>query len=207
MDAQAVFSGFYARDAWNGGSGPGSAREFCEPLVSFLRGLVIDEGIGSICDIGCGDLQWMPDVAGIPGMEYTGIDVVPAVIAANRERFRWGRFIRADLTRDLDWYPRADLYWMKDVLQHWPDEIVVDWLDRFFAVHPLARLLVCNCSHQTTTPRALDRKWHFAPLSGSLPPLRDYAPEVLFEWSGKTVYRLHARSPSLRPEMSDVPAA
>jgi hypothetical protein len=92
-------------------------------------------------------------------------------------------------------------------LQHWPDEVVVDWLDRFFAVHPLARLLVCNCSNQTATPRRLDRRWHFAPLSGSLPPLRDYAPEVLFQWSGKAVYRLHARSPSLRPEISDGPAA
>lgn len=213
MDAPSVFSNIYATDAWGSGSGPGSTPKFCRPLVDWLSRWIVRNRIDSIVDLGCGDCQWMPEVAMTTLSEYTGVDVVLDVIHANKSRHgAWAHFLWDDFRTDPAGLPEGDLYWAKDVLQHWPDDEIVSWLDRFFAAKPDATLLVCNCSHQATTPRVLDSRWHFAPLSGSLPPLCDYSPQMLFQWSTKTVHRLfpagHHRSGSaLRAPTSDAPAA
>lgn len=206
MDAATLFAEIYRTDAWNGGSGPGSSPRFCEPLVDWLSGWILENGIRSVVDLGCGDCQWMPDVVRRTGIRYRGIDVVLDVIHANKVREPRLDFAWDDFTTDPSVLPVADLYWSKDVLQHWSDEQIASWLDRFFAARPEAVLLVANCSNQTSSPRTLDPRWHFAPLSGSLDPLRRYHPDMLFQWSGKSVYRLHSRSSTRQPRTSDIPA-
>jgi hypothetical protein len=199
MDAASVFTDIYARDAWTGGSGPGSDPKFCEPLVDWLSQYIHRERVDWIVDLGCGDCQWMPEVVMRTLTRYIGIDCVLDVIHANKQRghvaleFRWDQF-----ATDPAAIPDADLYWCKDVLQHWTDAEIVSFLDRFFAAKPGARLLVCNCAGQTQSPRTLDQRWHFAPLSGTMEPLSRYSPERLFSWNGKHVYRVfcagHQRS-------------
>jgi hypothetical protein len=212
MDAASVFSDIYARDAWSGGSGPGSTPAFCGPLVDWLVAYCNAQNVGSIVDLGCGDCQWMPQVVGKIKSRYLGVDCVLDVVRANKMRFltdmdfMWGHF-----DADPAFIPRADLYWMKDVLQHWPDDEIVSFLDRFFAAKPGARLLVCNCADQKASPRILDLRWRFHPLSGTMEPLSRYSPERLFAWNGKHVYRLrcagHQRAGSFLPDRtSDTPS-
>lgn len=195
MDAAQVFSRIYATDAWNGGSGPGSTPEFCRPLVDWLVAYVNENGVRRLVDFGCGDFQWMPEVLDRTGVDYLGLDVVPSLIATHRQRHPRCRFDVIDAaTADASALPAADLYWAKDVLQHWTDDAITGFLDRLFAVRPRARVVVCNCTGQRPGPRRLDARWHFAPLDGERHPLAAYQPEHLFAWDRKKVYRLHQRA-------------
>jgi hypothetical protein len=205
MDATSVFSAIYEEDRWAGGSGPGSTPEFCRPVATWLAGFIQDHKIRSLVDVGCGDFQWMPQVIAATGVRYTGLDVVPGLIERHRAAWPAHRFELFDATSDS--LPDADLYWSKDVLQHWPTDAIELFLDRFFAARPLAQLLVANCTGQQRGPRQLDDRWHFAPLDGSLPPLSLFSPRLMFSWNGKHVYLLHHRSRSTAGRMSDGPAA
>jgi hypothetical protein len=191
MDPASVFSAIYAGDRWTGGSGPGSRPGFCRPLVRWLTNYIRDNDIGSLCDLGCGDFQWMPDVLRATGIDYTGLDVYGPLISRHRAAYREYRFCELAVSvAELGRIPEAGLYWCKDVLQHWPSGTISDFLGGFFAARPAARLLVCNCAGQTSDVRTLDDRWHFAPLDGTRPPLSAFRPVLLFAWGGKHVYSL-----------------
>jgi hypothetical protein len=200
MDATALFSGIYDQDRWTGGSGPGSTPDFCRPVAGFLAAYIRDNRVRSLVDLGCGDFQWMPGVLAETGVCYVGLDVVPALIDRHRAAWPGRRFDLFDVSAaPAGEIPAADLYWSKDVLQHWPSELVTAFLDLFFAAKPGAHLLVCNCAGQAADDRVLDDRWHFAPLGAGQPPLADFAPELVFAWRGKHVYRLHQRAASTLP--------
>jgi hypothetical protein len=205
MDAPRVFSKIYKEDRWHGGSGPGSDPDFCRPLVEWLSEYIRSAGVKTLVDLGCGDFRWMPEVIAATGISYTGLDVVP--LESHRPGPGVG-FRHLDVsTADPSTLPDADLYWAKDVLQHWPTSSITGWLDRFFDHRPDAHLVVANCAGQRDHARRLDDRWHFAPLEGNRKPLALFRPQLLFVWSGKHVYRLHHRSFSTAVRMSDGPAA
>lgn len=189
----AVFDAIYREDRWHGGSGPGSDPEFCRPLVAWLRGYVREHGIRSMVDLGCGDLRWMPAALCELNVRYTGLDAVASLIEQHRsKRLPAGgwTFKVADVSScPISDIPAADLYWAKDVLQHWPDDAIVRFLDALFAARPQAHVVVVNCSGQIG-PRSLDARYHFAPLSPGMEPLARYHPQPLMEWGGKAVVRL-----------------
>lgn len=189
-DMEKVYSDIYARDRWGGGSGPGSAPLYCAPLADFLSEWLNLEGARSLCDLGCGDLQWMPSVVERTGVRYVGVDCVPDLIERHtRERAGDERyeFRYADVSQ-MTSYPDADVYFIKDVLQHWPTATVADWLQRFFAACPDARLLVVNCTGQPAH-RSL-QNGGFSPLDGDKPPFADYEGKPLFAWATKRMYEL-----------------
>jgi hypothetical protein len=85
-----------------------------EALPPLLRRL----GVRTLCDAPCGDAGWIS--ACQLGVDYVGIDIVPALIEANRARAARGelsgRFLVADITRDE--LPAADLILCRDCLVH-----------------------------------------------------------------------------------------
>lgn len=203
MDASQIFSEIYNQNRWNGGSGPGSDVGFCRPLVAWLVRFVQENGIRSVVDFGCGDFRWMPEVLDATGVHYLGFDVVQSLIRQHRANYpRWS-FETLDVgTAHPSAVPAADLYWAKDVLQHWSNEQIETFLDRFFTARPSANLVVCNCTGQQSDRRRLDDCYRFAPLDGTRRPLAAYRPQLLYVWGGKHVYRLHQRSP-----MTDFPTS
>jgi SAM-dependent methyltransferase len=124
-----AFRHIYETDHWNGGSGEGSAVDATEAYRRVLETVVASSDVRSIVDAGCGDWQFsrLVDWA---GKEYTGVDIVPEVVAANRAAF--GRdtvdFVAADIRTEH--LPSADLLVCKDVLQHWDVESVQRFLAR-----------------------------------------------------------------------------
>lgn len=54
----------------------------------------------------------------LAGIDYTGVDIVPAIISRNQELYGspYIRFAVADITRDV--LPRADLILCRDALDH-----------------------------------------------------------------------------------------
>ncbi len=121
-------------------SGPGSDPERSREYLEILRERIGRPGIRRVVDLGCGDWSLAREVEW-GEVEYVGVDVVPELIDSLRRRFqRPGvRFERRDLLRDP--LPPGDLAIVKDVLQHWPNAAVHEFLPRLGAY---AEALVTN---------------------------------------------------------------
>lgn len=201
-DITRTFSDIYARKEWGEGSGPGSTPEFCAPLESFLARFIAEQRIRTICDLGCGDMQWMPGLVFRAAVRYIGVDCVPELITAHHAKYPPPQFqflmraITPELCAEL---PPADLYFIKDVLQHWPSATVEAFLDAFFAARPAAVLLTVNDCDQRSPDRASELGPTTA-LHKEYPPLNKYCPEELFAWGGKALYRLFRPATAMRPQ-------
>jgi hypothetical protein len=98
-----------------------------EALPALLQGL----GARSLLDAPCGDAGWIGRMQ--LDLDYTGVDIVPSLIAANRRRVTGGefsgRFLVADITRDA--LPHADVILCRDCLVHLSFENIVRAVGRF----------------------------------------------------------------------------
>ncbi|HWS54987.1 MAG TPA: class I SAM-dependent methyltransferase [Pyrinomonadaceae bacterium] len=115
-----VFSDIYRKNLWadpESVSGRGSTLARTEAIRRALPGLLAGVGARSLLDAPCGDFNWMRHVE-LGGVEYTGADVVPELIARNREAHGGpGRtFIVADVTRDR--LPKVDVILCRDCFIH-----------------------------------------------------------------------------------------
>lgn len=115
-----VFTEIYARNSWRGAdslSGPGSDREQTAALRRELPGLLGELRCRSVLDAPCGDFRWMSETA-LAGVTYIGVDVVPALVESNRERYQTPSrtFFHLDITSDH--LPHADLILCRDCLVH-----------------------------------------------------------------------------------------
>jgi hypothetical protein len=178
--AEAIFTSIHRRNAWRGGettSGPGSGREATAALRHELPRLLAELGCYSLLDAPCGDLCWLEE-AELPVASYCGIDIVEAVIAANRCRHgaRGRTFLCLDLCRDP--LPEADLVLCRDGLVH------LSFRDARAA---LANFRTCGARWllATTFPRlrenrdALTGEWR--PLNLELAPFRLPPPMTLLD--------------------------
>ena len=117
---QSTFAPFYEENRWGDDesvSGPGSSLMRTAKLREELPLLLRDIGARTLLDAPCGDFNWMKDTD--LGLEqYIGADIVPDLIARNRERYGTDQvqFRSLDLTRDK--LPRVDVILCRDCLIH-----------------------------------------------------------------------------------------
>ncbi len=115
---------FDNREFWNEryaqfpelGSGAGS-RGYSAWFKRELMGRIVrHNAIGSIVDIGCGDLCWLQDDL-LADLDYTGVDISEYIVQQNQQRFPQSRFLVHDIVGTaLD--VQADLVVSYDVLIH-----------------------------------------------------------------------------------------
>ena len=82
------FSEIYEKNLFNGGesrSGKGSRREQTAELQRELPALLRELNVREFLDAPCGDCNWIGELDW-KAVRYTGADVVPALIEANRAR-------------------------------------------------------------------------------------------------------------------------
>mmetsp|Transcript_23297 Transcript_23297/g.43807 ORF Transcript_23297/g.43807 Transcript_23297/m.43807 type:complete len:261 (-) Transcript_23297:90-872(-) len=185
LSLEETFSQIYATNAWGKGSGAGSLPAHCLRWIEFVRKFIKEHHVKSVVDLGCGDWQFSPYIYHDLGVEYVGYDVVPQVIEENRSR--WAshgfRFQQLEFSSQLANVQDAELYILKDVLQHWSSARVQDFLSRLRAAKASARfILVCNCAEPEDWPEMdiMDGGWR--PLHATRPPLSNFDPEVLFRF-------------------------
>ncbi len=116
------FSAIYTDGAWvhsesqasrSGlGSDPKNMHQISLELLTVFR----DFKVRSLLDIGCGDFQWMSQLD-LP-CDYIGVDVVPEIIAANKEKYERGDriFILSDATKGP--LPVVSIILCREVLFH-----------------------------------------------------------------------------------------
>ena len=115
---ESIFDFIYAHGVWGGGSGAGSDFSRTVLYVAYVQALMDKHDVRSVLDLGCGDWRFSRYLD-FSGRDYTGFDVVPSVVAANRTAFGAPniRFEQADLSTHPQ-FPPCDLILCKDVLQH-----------------------------------------------------------------------------------------
>lgn len=123
---RAVFSSIYQSNMWNHGaegesrSGEGSTVEVTANARRAIETIIRERGIKTMLDAPCGDFNWMQHTS-LEGVDYTGADIVPSLIAENNRRYaRPGRrFINLDIVEQT---PEAyDLINCRDCIQHLSD--------------------------------------------------------------------------------------
>jgi SAM-dependent methyltransferase len=143
---QERFTAIYADNVWGYGSGEGSLPVNTEGYICFLQEFMNDHGIQSVVDLGCGDWQFS-HLINWGGIQYKGFDVVQSVIDRNRAHYAKPN-ISFDLSpTNLADLPKADLLIVKDVLQHWRDERIAEFLPSLKR-YPFA--LITNCTGRRT---------------------------------------------------------
>ena len=118
-DAEDIYRQIYATDHWQGGSGPGSTADASAEYRRIVQRLLASTEIRRVLDVGCGDWQ-VGSLLDWSGIDYTGVDVVDSVIAANKARFGTAQVHFEVADARTGQLPPADLLLIKDVLQHWP---------------------------------------------------------------------------------------
>lgn len=127
-----VFSAIYANNSWGGTagqfcSGSGSAGPvadvYCDTVTSFIN----THEIKSVVDIGCGDFRIGSQIA-VAVESYTGIDVVPDLVAFNNKTYGHGgvKFLCLDAT--VGPLPAADLCLVRQVFQHLSNQQILSAL-------------------------------------------------------------------------------
>lgn len=196
-----AFTDIYEERVWGdnndikyaGSSGIGSSLEYNQSRwIPFLKNFILKNGVKSVVDLGCGDFQCGPVIYNsLPIEKYTGYDAYGKVVTANSERNLSSKFsfFHCDISNEVENIEPADLCILKDVLQHWPDEEIVLFMDQLVACKKYKLILLCNCS----TGEILENKLvggfvgGFHPLKAETYPLNKYNPKVVFGWHTKEV--------------------
>lgn len=117
-----VFSEIYDKAGWNlthqdSVSGEGSDTKQTTRLRAALPPLLQELGVRTMLDIPCGDFHWMQQVD-LSGIQYTGADIVPALVNQNQQRYasETRTFSLLDMTQDV--LPVTDLVFCRDCLVH-----------------------------------------------------------------------------------------
>ena len=123
LSVSETFQTIYSKKVWgdngepfcsgSGSYGPAS-EQYCEDVVKYIK----DNAVRNVVDLGCGDYAVGKRIVEGSGISYTGIDVVLELIEYHRKTVHDHRvsFLCADITKDP--LPHADLYLIRQVLQH-----------------------------------------------------------------------------------------
>ena len=121
------FEEIYANNEWGTGSGEGSAQVHTRGYVRFLRRFLRVRRIRSVVDLGCGDWQFS-QLVDWTGLQYRGYDIVPSVIERNERTFSASNVRFHHVSTSWSELPAADLLIAKDLLQHWSQSTILEWL-------------------------------------------------------------------------------
>jgi SAM-dependent methyltransferase len=115
-----IFSEIYHTNAWKDPesvSGRGSSLARTKVITSQLPVLLQELNANSLLDAACGDFNWMRN-AELGSVKYIGMDIVPDLIARNRQLYETAQrtFAVHDITKDR--LPDADVILCRDCLIH-----------------------------------------------------------------------------------------
>lgn len=186
-----VFTKVYTDRCWGdngnpsyaGSSGFGSTLQANEALAPVIQDIIRDHRIQSVVDLGCGDFRAGRHIYGGLGMRYTGYDAYKGVVDnCNKVHSDLGTFVHADISCHAQLAP-ADLCVIKDVLQHWPVDKIVTFMNGLVQSRKYKHILIINTKPSWAMQPGVDivMGW-FRGLSALEPPLDRYNAKVLCEY-------------------------
>lgn len=115
------FKEIYENQIWNFKnpdiplSGHGSSIGATKEIQGYLRELISSLKLGSLLDLGCGDLTWIPKAIS-SSFDYVGVDVYDRIIQSHHVNHPYWQFKIIDAIKES--LPSADLILIKDVIIH-----------------------------------------------------------------------------------------
>ena len=128
-----VFSKIYRNNLWadpESLSGRGSTLARTGVIRAELPRLLHDAGAKTLLDAACGDFNWMRH-CDLGSVQYIGVDIVPELIAQNREKFECQRRRFAILDITSTQVPEADIILCRDCFVHLSFKDIHSALDNF----------------------------------------------------------------------------
>lgn len=183
-DRATVFSAIYSSRFWNRGTSPESASGDGSTLAAtvntrrILERVIAEHGVKTLLDAPCGDFNWMQHVPlDNLGVKYTGADIVPDLIARNRQLFGspTRNFLRLDLVADPP-PPAHDLVLCRDCIMHLPNPDIARLLANISASG--SRLLLLTVHPRITVNEEIDRVGGYHGVNPAHPPFN--LPEPIF---------------------------
>ena len=184
-----IFTNIYDKKIWGIGSGSGSnvskdTLKYIQLLESIINNKEYD--IKTICDIGCGDWNFSKFI-NFGDKEYLGIDCVKSVIENNIKNYENQniRFIHK-IVND-DYIPKGyDLIIIKDVIQHWTDEDILNYFNKIlinnkFVFSTNGYKFMRDKKKNDLKNRDINNKYRYHPVDVNKYPLSEFKEYVLTE--------------------------
>lgn len=128
LNVRRAFEDIYREDKWTNGSGPGSAPASTIEYRAFVERFIAENQIRDVTDLGCGDWQFS-HLMDWSAVDYTGFDVVQSVIEKNRVLYA-NTNVKFETLDSVDQLPGGDLLLSKEVLQHLPNQLILEYVDK-----------------------------------------------------------------------------
>lgn len=154
IDNIGIFTYIYQNKIWGdaendylkGSSGPGSSVEStAEHYTPLIRKFIEEHDVKSVVDLGCGDWQSSSQVfEGKNDVKYCGYDAYENVILHNTRKYPNHEFHFMDIVKDIVKVKNADLYILKDVLQHLNYDSIYYMLDNIIKFKKAKYILITN---------------------------------------------------------------
>jgi SAM-dependent methyltransferase len=181
-----AFADIYRNNVWGFGSGHGSLTNVTKGYRSFVETFIRENGVRSVVDYGCGDWQFSR-LINWGDAEYTGVDVVESVVAANQKQYgRCG--VRFELNNGKA--RSGDLLLVKDVLQHFSDDDIEDFLRDVLPRFRFA--LITNCVLPESILNASISTGSFRPLDLRKAPFK-FPATAVYSFTGPKTYSWRKR--------------
>tara|TARA_R110002126_G_scaffold42665_2_gene122879 strand:+ start:1272 stop:1853 length:582 start_codon:yes stop_codon:yes gene_type:complete len=185
-----TFTNIYDKGIWGGGSGRGSGHKYNKKLIAFLEHFILTNSIKNVLDIGCGEwefsrfIDWKCD--------YEGIDCVKSVVDGNRINFETDRitFNHVDIFSDRSVLNKYhDLIILKDILQHWTNDNIINFMDELYNSNNYKYILLINSNNRNNEiiERDINNYYKYAKLDYNKYPLNQYQPQLIFSYQYKQV--------------------
>jgi hypothetical protein len=185
-----IFTNIYRKAKWGGMSGVGSSIAFNKEYFKFISTLLIDNKIKSVVDLGCGDFVISKEIFFNTAIEYTGIDCVEFIINILKKLYSQNRnihFLYYDIFSKKEYIPPADLFLLKDILQHWMNSYIYEFLDYIVSKYKNSVFMIINSCNQVEDNQDIKENGQWRPLSARFLPLKKYNPEILFHYQDKEI--------------------
>lgn len=172
-------------EIYSGSSGSGSSVENTKEYVTFLRKFIINNKIKTVSDLGSGDWQSSQLIYNDLDVQYNGYDVYKKVIEHTQKKYPSYNFYHLDIYNNPGEIKNADLFIMKDILQHWTCEEINNFLNIIIKMKKFKYLIICNCRGQKKDNQ--DEPFRSRALSAKFLPLKKYNFKIVKNFLSKEI--------------------
>ena len=181
------FSQLYRLGGWGSSdessSGGGSSINNTVEYRKFIEKFLIDKKINRVYDFGCGDWAFSK-LIDWGNSQYTGIETVKFLVDDVLFRYRTDNIKFVYMKNATTFYTRkGDLLLIKDVLQHWNNQEIIEFLDH--VIPNFKYILITNSRTQSEDWQ--DSENRSRPLSCKFYPLKKFNPEPMLSYGDKEI--------------------
>lgn len=193
-----VFTRIYESCTWGndqaadykGSSGNGSEVYYnINEYVPFLKKFIQERGIKTVADLGCGNFLCGSLIYDdLEGVTYTGYDAYQKLIGHHQVTYSKEKysFVHLDFHGGKEQIAPADLYILKDVIQHWTVAEIYEFLDYLVQEKKCKYILINNCRNQHQNDPS-SHTGGYIPLSSEFYPLKKYSATRLYIYNHKEI--------------------